>query len=60
MSMNKNTVLTYATLIMIVFGIVLISLGLFRYTDVAGWGFGVAGLGFWAVAWVFDALKGRV
>lgn len=58
--MNKNTVLGYATLIMIVFGIALIALGIFRYEEVAGWGFGVAGLGFWAIAWVFDSLKGRV
>lgn len=58
--MNKNTVLGYATLIMIVFGIVLMALGAFRYNEVAGWGFGVIGLGFWAIAWVFDALKGRV
>ncbi|GIZ14319.1 CAL67264 family membrane protein [Capnocytophaga catalasegens] len=60
MSMNKNTVLGYATLIMIVFGLALIALGVFRYKDVAGWGFGVTGLGFWAIAWVFDSLKGRV
>lgn len=58
--MNKNSVLGYATLIMIIFGISLIVLGIFRYEDIAGWGFGVAGLGFLAIAWVFDSLKGRV
>lgn len=58
--MNKNTVLGYATLIMIIFGLGLICLGIFRYEEVAGLGFVVAGLGFWAIAWVFDALKGRV
>jgi len=27
---------------------------------VAGWGFVSVGLGFFAIAWVFNALKGRV
>ena len=60
MSMNKNTVLGYATLIMIIMGIILIGLGAFRYDDVAGWGFATVGIGFFAIAWVFNALKGRV
>ena len=58
--MNKNTVLGWATFIMIVMGLVLIGLGAFRYNDVAGWGFGAAGVGFLANAWVFSSLKGRV
>ena len=33
--MNKNTVLGWATLIMILMGILLIALGAFRYNDVA-------------------------
>ncbi len=60
MSMNKNTVLGYATLIMIIMGVILIGLGAFRYDDVAGWGFATVGIGFFAIAWVFNALKGRV
>ena len=60
MGLNKNSVLGYATLIMILFGLILIGLGIFRYEDVAGWGFGSTGVGFLAIAWVFDALKGRV
>lgn len=60
MAMNKNTVLGYATLIMIIVGIVLILLGAYRYEDVAGWGFASVGIGFFAIAWVFNALKGRV
>jgi len=60
MMMNKNTVLGYATLIMIVVGLVLIGLGAFRYDDIAGWGFAAVGIGFFAIAWVFNALKGRV
>ena len=58
--MNKNTVLGRATFYMIVMGMVLIGLGAFRYNDVAGWGFATVGIGFFAIAWVFNALKGRV
>ncbi len=58
--MNKNTVLGWATLIMVVMGFLLIGLGVYRYADVAGWGFGAVGIGFLANAWVFNALKGRV
>ena len=46
MGLNKNSVLGYATLIMILFGLILIGLGIFRYEDIAGWG--------------FASLKGRV
>lgn len=60
MAMNKNTVLAWATVIMIVVGIGLVALGAFRYDDVAGYGFGAVGIGFFAIAWVFNALKGRV
>lgn len=58
--MNKNTVLAWATFIMIIVGLGLIALGLFRYQEIAGWGFGAVGVGFLANAWVFNALKGRV
>jgi hypothetical protein len=60
MGMNKNTVLAWATFIMIIVGIGLIALGAFRYNDIAGWGFAAVGVGFFAIAWVFNALKGRV
>ena len=60
MSLNKNSVLGYATLIMILFGLILIGLGIFRYEEVPGWGFATTGAGFLAIAWVFDSLKGRV
>ncbi len=60
MAMNKNTVLAWATFIMILMGLILIALGVFRYDDVAGWGFASVGVGFFANAWVFNALKGRV
>lgn len=58
--MNKNTVLGYATLIMIIVGIGLIILGATKYSEVAGWGFASVGVGFFAIAWVFNALKGRM
>ncbi|HZH69463.1 MAG TPA: CAL67264 family membrane protein [Flavobacteriaceae bacterium] len=60
MGMNKNTILAWATFIMVIMGFLLIILGAFRYNDVAGWGFGAVGIGFLAIAWVFNALKGRV
>ena len=60
MSLNKNSVLGYATLIMILFGLILIGLGIFRYEEVEGWGCATTGAGFLAIAWVFDSLKGRV
>jgi hypothetical protein len=46
MGMNKNTVLGWATFVMIVMGLLLISLGAFKYRDVSGWGLAV-GVGFW-------------
>ncbi|WP_245924771.1 MULTISPECIES: CAL67264 family membrane protein [Mesonia] len=58
--MNKNTVLAWATFIMIVVGVGLIALGAFKYSEVAGYGFAAVGIGFFAIAWVFNALKGRV
>tara|TARA_R110001583_G_scaffold26142_1_gene94310 strand:+ start:857 stop:1033 length:177 start_codon:yes stop_codon:yes gene_type:complete len=58
--MNKNTVLAWATAIMIIVGLALIALGAFRYNDIAGYGFAAVGVGFFAIAWVFNALKGRV
>ncbi|MDC6351668.1 CAL67264 family membrane protein [Zeaxanthinibacter sp. PT1] len=60
MGMNKNTVLAWATFIMIIVGLLMIGLGAFIYDEVAGWGFAAIGVGFFAVAWVFNALKGRV
>jgi len=60
MAMNKNTVLAWATVLMITIGIVLILMGAFKYDEVAGYGFGAVGIGFFAIAWVFNALKGRV
>jgi hypothetical protein len=60
MKTNKNTILGWATLIMIIMGVLLICLGAFRYDQVAGWGFAAVGIGFLANAWVFSSLKGRL
>jgi hypothetical protein len=60
MKMNKNTVLGWATLIMIIMGLLLIGLGAFKYSEISGWGFVAVGGGFLANAWVFNALKGRL
>ena len=60
MSLNKNKILGYASLIMLVMGILLICLGAFRYRDISGYGFAAVGIGFLANAWVFSALKGRI
>ena len=59
MAMNKNTILALATFLMVMMGLALIGLGVYRYKDI-GWGFGTIGAGFFAIAWVFNALKGRV
>ena len=58
--MNKNTVLAWATGIMIIMGLIIIGLAIYRYDYVAGWGFAAVGIGFFANAWVFNALKGRM
>ena len=60
MGMNKNTMLGWATLMMVIMGLVLIALGAFRYDDIAGWGFATVGFGFLLNAWVFSSLKGRL
>ena len=59
--MNKNTVLGWATFIMIIMGLVLVALGAISYKEQAvSGGFITIGIGFFANAWVFYALKGRV
>lgn len=60
MGTNKNSILGWATLLMVCMGIILIGMGAFKYDDVAGWGFVTVGIGFFAIAWVFNSLKGRL
>lgn len=59
MSLNKNKIFRIAALIMSILGTALILIGLLRYRDYAI-GFSIAGVGFYAVAWAFNALKGRI
>jgi hypothetical protein len=59
MGMNKNTVLGWATFIMIVMGLLLISLGAFKYRDVSGWGSLKLALDF-GKRMGFSSLKGRL
>ncbi len=53
MGMNKNTILAWATFIMILMGLLLIGLGIYRYADVAGWGFSAVGMTLQFEVWVF-------
>ena len=59
MSLNKNKIFGYTSLIMAFLGTALILIGLLKYPEYAI-GFSIAGVGFYAVAWAFNALKGRV
>ncbi len=60
MATNKNSILGWATLLMVIMGFTLIGLGAFRYSDTSGWGFAATGIGFLVNAWVFSSLKGRL
>jgi len=59
MGLNKNKIFGYSALIMALLGTALILIGLLKYPEYAI-GFSIAGVGFYAVAWAFNALKGRV
>jgi hypothetical protein len=57
MAMNKNTVLAWATTIMIIVGLGLIAMGAFKYEEVAGWGFAAVGIGFFCHCLGVQCLK---
>ncbi|SHF87013.1 hypothetical protein SAMN05444483_10343 [Salegentibacter echinorum] len=59
MGMNKNTVFAWASFVMFIIGIAIILLGVLKYINYAI-GFSVVGIGFFAISWAFNALKGRV
>ncbi|MDB4066723.1 CAL67264 family membrane protein [Flavobacteriaceae bacterium] len=59
MSLNKNKIFGYAALVILILGTALIALGLIKYPEYAI-GFCIAGVGFYAIAWAFNALKGRI
>ncbi|MCF4101246.1 CAL67264 family membrane protein [Gillisia sp. M10.2A] len=59
MGMNKNTIFGWASFFTLLVGIALVLLGVLKYPDYAI-GFSTAGIGFFIMSWVFNALKGRV
>ena len=59
MSLNKNKIAGYTALIMAIIGTALILIGVFKYREYAI-GFSIAGVGFYAIAWAFNALRGRI
>lgn len=59
MSLNKNKIVGYTALIMAVIGSALILIGVLKYPEYAI-GFSIAGVGFYAIAWAFNALRGRI
>jgi hypothetical protein len=59
MSLNKNKIMGYVALIMAVLGSALILVGVLKYPEYAI-GFSIAGAGFYALAWAFNALRGRI
>lgn len=56
---NKNTIFGWASFFMFIIASSLVLLGVLKYKDYAI-GFSVTGIGFFAISWVFNALKGRV
>ncbi len=56
----KNKIFTIATFMMIIVGILLIGLGWFLGEGNVKWISSAIGVGFFALAWVFNALKGRL
>ena len=59
MYLNKNKIVGIAALIMSIIGTSLILIGIFKYREYAI-GFSIAGVGFYAIAWAFNALRGRI
>ena len=57
--LNKNKIFGYTALVMALLGTALILIGLLKYPEYAI-GFSIAGVGFYAIAWAFNALKGRI
>ena len=59
MYLNKNKIVGIAALIIVIIGTSLILVGIFKYREYAI-GFSIAGVGFYAIAWAFNALRGRI
>lgn len=59
MGLNKNKIVGYSAIVMSIIGTALILIGIFKYPDYAI-GFSIAGVGFYTIAWAFNALRGRI
>ena len=59
MYLDKNKIVGIAAFIMTIIGTSLILVGIFKYREYAI-GFSIAGVGFYAIAWAFNALRGRI
>ena len=59
MGLNKNKIVGYYALFIAIIGSALIIIGVLKYPDYAI-GFSTAGVGFYAIAWAFNALRGRI
>lgn len=57
--LNKNSIFGWASFATFLIGAALVLLGVLKYLEYAI-GFSVVGIGFFAVSWAFNALKGRV
>ena len=59
MSLNKNKIFRIASFILTLLGTALILIGALKFKDYSIV-FYIGGAGFYAVAWAFNALKGRI
>ena len=59
MGLNKNKIVGYTALVMAIVGSALILVGVLKYPDYAI-GFSIVGVGFYTIAWAFNALRGRI
>ena len=59
MGLNKNKIVGFGSLILAIIGTALILIGILKYRDHAI-GFSIVGFGFYAIAWAFNALRGRI
>lgn len=59
MSLNKNKIVGYTALVIAILGSALILIGVLKYPEYAI-GFSITGIGFYAIAWAFNALRGRI
>ena len=59
MSLNKNKIVGYAALAFAIIGSAIILIGVLKYPEYAI-EFSIVGIGFLAIAWAFNALRGRI